>query len=281
MSNNLIKRNNLTNRKTTENEQLKGKDTASSLKGMLMADAIDRMFGKDDETVPEKSKKPRIILALSNHGRSPGWDYAKVLQRKMYEAAARSGLEMKFAFFGPDDARGVRRCRITSRWISDPDDMANVMGRAECTCGCYVNIRDVLGQAVKENQDRPMRAVIVVGDAFHDDQDGLDEAAISANQLRRAGTKLFLIQQGDDPATARKLKHLAKISGGAYFRFDPRTQERQLAEMLETVSTFAAGGEEAVKAKGGHAASLLLEHLKQEPMPIIERVEGVKTKVER
>jgi hypothetical protein len=41
---------------------------------------------------------------------------------------------------------------------------------------------------VREAEDQPLRAVIIVGDAFHDDQDGLHEAAISANQLRRAAT---------------------------------------------------------------------------------------------
>ena len=128
----------------------------------------------------------------------------------------------------------------------------------------------MLAQAVKEAEDRPLRAVIIVGDAFHDDQDGLDEAAISANRLRRAGTQVFLMQLGDDPTTARKLQYLARVSGGAYFRFDPRTQEQQFAEMWEAVSAYAAGGEEAVKTTGGQAATLLLQHLKQEPMPIIE-----------
>ena len=80
-----------------------------------------------------------------------------------------------------------------------------------------------------------MRAVIIVGDAFHDNQDGLDEAAISANQLRRAGTRVFLIQLSDDPTTARRLQYLARVSGGTYFRFDPRTRERQFSEMFEAV----------------------------------------------
>ena len=172
-------------------------DAASRLKSDLMRDALGRMFGEDGEkTVPGT---PRVILALANHAHTAGWDRAKVLQREMFKAAAGSGLEMKFAFYGADNAAGVRRCRITTRWITDPDDMAGVMDRAECSCGCYVNIRDVLAQAVKEAEDRPLRAVIIVGDAFHDDPDGLDEAAISANRLRRAGTRVFLMQLGDDP----------------------------------------------------------------------------------
>jgi hypothetical protein len=38
--------------------------------------------------------------------------------------------------------------------------------------------------------------------------------------------------------------------------------------MLEIVSTYAAGGEEAVKATSGQAATLLLEHLQQDPREI-------------
>jgi hypothetical protein len=242
-------------------------DAASRLKRDLMAGALGRMFGKDDKK-PVAPGDPRVLLALANHGRSPGWDHAKVLQRQMFETAA--DLEMKFAFYAEDDPKGVRRCKITTRWITDPDDMAAIMGRVTCDCGCFVNIRSVLQQAVKENQDRAMRAVVIVGDAFHDDPEGLDEAALAINRLRREGTRVFLIQQGDDPTTARKLQFLERVSGAAYFKFDPKTQQQQFAEMLELVSAYAARGEEAVKATGGQTATLLLEHIKQQPMPILE-----------
>ena len=245
-------------------------DARSLLKHDLMADAIGRMFGKDAEK-PIAPGTPRVLLALANHGRSPGWERAKVLQRQMFEAAAGSGLEMKFCFFAEDDDKGVRRCKITKRgWITNPDDMAEHMDKAECDCGCYIHIRSVLQQAVTENADRPMRAVVIVGDAFHDSEDGLAEAALAINQLRRQGTRVFLIQQGDGPTTARKLKHLHRVSGASYFQFDPQTQQQQFAEMLEMVSAYAAGGEQAVKAIGGQAANLLLEHLKRQPMPIID-----------
>jgi hypothetical protein len=262
MSNDLIKRTDLAAPK-----QERAEDAASRLKAELMQDALGRLFGEDGEkTVPGT---PRVILALANHAQPAGWDRAKVLQRGMFKAAAGSGLEMKFAFYGANDAAGVRRCQITRRWITDTDDMADVIGRAECSCGCYVNIRNVLAQAVKEAEERPLRAVIIIGDAFHDDPDGLDEAAISANRLRRAGTRVFLMQLGDDLITARRLQYLARVSGGVYFRFDPRTQERQFSEMCEAVSVYATGGEEAVKMTGGQAATMLLQYLKQEPMPIV------------
>ena len=177
-------------RQTGPTAPKQAEDVRSRLKEDLMKDALGRMFGEESEKTAPGT--PRVILALANHAQTAGWDRAKVLQRAMFKAAAGSGLEMNFAFYGADNAAGVRCCRITTRWITDPDDMAVVMDRAECSCGCYVNIRDVLAQSVKEAEERPLRAVIIVGDAFHDDPDGLDEAAISANRLRRAGTRLFL-----------------------------------------------------------------------------------------
>jgi hypothetical protein len=259
--------NELTKRADPTAARSQAEGAASRLKAELMGDALERMFGEEVERTVAGA--PRVVLALANHAHT-GWDRAKVLQRAMFEAAGGCGLEMKFAFYGADNAAGVRRCRITTRWITDPDDMAAVIDRAECHCGCYVNICDVLAQAVKEAEERPLRAVIIIGDAFHDDPNGLDEAAISANRLRRAGTRVFLIQLGDDPVTARRLQYLARLSDGAYFRFDPRTQERQFSEMWAAMSIYAAGGEEAVKTTGGQAATVLLQHLKQVSMPIIE-----------
>jgi hypothetical protein len=269
MSDDLIKRADQTAPTPTE-------DASSRLKRELMEDALGRMFGEDGGEKPGVPGAPRVILALANYGGSPGWDSAKLLQRQLFAAAAGRPLEMKFAFFGSDDAAGVRRCRITTRWITGPSDMAAVMDRAECSCGCYVNIRDVLAQATKEAEERPLRAVIIVGDAFHDNADGLDEAAICATRLRRAGTQVILIQLADDPDTARRLKYLARVSGGAYFRFDPKTQERQFSDMWESVSAYTTGGEEAVRARGGQAATLLLERLNQAPMSTVEMRERVK-----
>lgn len=243
-------------------------DAASRLKAELMADALGRMFGKDSEK-PIPSGNPRVLLALANHGESPGWDRAKVMQRQVFEAAAGSGLEMKFAFYAEDNDEGVRRFKITTDWIDNADKMAALIDRQKCTCGCYVRIRSVLQQAVEENVDRPMRAVIIIGDAFHDDQDGLYKATLAANQLRRERTRVFFIQQGDDPRTARKMKYLANVSGGKYFRFDPKTQQQQMAEILKAVSAYAGGGEAAVTAIGGQAAIALLEHFKEQPMPPI------------
>jgi hypothetical protein len=250
-------------------------DAPSRLKTALMQNAVERVLGKADaKPVPGK---PHVILALANYTDTAVWDRAQTLQRGMFAAAAGDGLAMKLAFFGEDDANGVRRCRITTRWISDPDDMASTIGRAECDCGCFVLIHTVLAQAVKEAANRPLHALVVVSDAFHDDPDELAEAALSATQLRRAGTQVFFIQLSDDPDTARGLQYLARLSGAAFLPFNSR-QEREFEEMWKAVSAFVAGGEEAVKKAGGQAATLLLQHLKQAPMPNIEEPARVRVK---
>jgi hypothetical protein len=129
MSNDLTKRTD-----PTKPERQKSNDAATRLKRELMADALDRLFGADESIdAPDKSKPSRVLLALANHAQTTGWDRAKVLQRKMFLAAASSGLEMKFAFYGADNAAGVRHCRITTRWITDPDEMAGVMDRPNAT----------------------------------------------------------------------------------------------------------------------------------------------------
>ena len=77
---------------TTPAERCGQDDAASRLKRELMSDALGRMFGEDGEK-PSVGGIPRVVLALANHGRSPGWDRAKVLQDQMFTAAGGSGLE--------------------------------------------------------------------------------------------------------------------------------------------------------------------------------------------
>src|SRR5258708_20844700 len=93
-----------------------------------MRDALGRMFGEEvEKTVPGT---PRVILALANHAQTSGWDRAKALQCGMFKAAAGSGLERKFAFYGADNPHGGRRCPITGRWIPLASAMTGATGPA-------------------------------------------------------------------------------------------------------------------------------------------------------
>ena len=192
----------------TASKQAQASAAKDRLKAELMERGLARMLGTETEKTV-LGDTSRVIFALATFARS-SWDRAKGLQRAMFEAAA-GNLEMKFAFYASERANGVRPCRISKRWITDPGDMAGLIERAECHCGCYLDVSAVLAQAEKEAKDQALRAVIIVADAFHDTEDGLTEAAVSATRLRRAGTQVFLLQLGDDPDTTRRLQYFAKV----------------------------------------------------------------------
>jgi hypothetical protein len=186
------------------------------------------------------------------------WDKIKTIQAEMFAAGP---VSIKFAYFGAEGALQSRPY-ISTRWVTGADDMADLIdrGRAGCVCGCYVNISDILAEALKETQQGPVQAVVIIGDRFHDD---LDKAAERAKQLRAAGTRLFLIQQGRSAYAEAVFRSLAELTGGAHFCFNPaieRVAER-LPGLLEAVVHFSLGGIQALEALENQAAALLLDQI--------------------
>jgi hypothetical protein len=189
----------------------------------------------------------RVILALTAEANDDfGWDLLKAIQPDMFAAGP---VSVKFAYFGAEGALSSRPC-ITTRWITDSDDMADLMdkGRARCVCGCYVDVGDILAEAPKESRLAPVQAVIIVGDHFHGE---LDEAIAHAKQLRAAGTRLFLFQQGGSAQTEEVFRALAEQTGGAYFQFNPAVERlaERLPATLEAVTALAVGGVAALESR--------------------------------
>jgi hypothetical protein len=107
----------------------------------------------------------RMILALAAETDDEFiWDHIKTLQPEMFAAGP---VQIKFAYFGREGALQTRPC-ITTKWVTDADDMADIMdrGRRGCVCGCYIEIGDILEQALQETRQRPVQAVVIVGDYF-------------------------------------------------------------------------------------------------------------------
>jgi hypothetical protein len=203
----------------------------------------------------------RVILALAAEADDEFiWEQLKVIQAEMFAVGS---VQIKFAYFGREGALETRRPCITTNWITDADEMQDVMnrGRAGCVCGCYVNVRDIIEQALYETRRGPVQAVVIVGDRFHGD---LDQTLALAKQLRKAGTRLFLFQQGHSSQTERVFRTLAEETTGAYFQFNPaieRVAER-LPGIFEAVTHFAIGGTEALtQAPENESAVLLLEQM--------------------
>ena len=188
------------------------------------------------------------------------FEQLKDIKANMFAAGP---VQLKFAYFGAEGARQSRPI-ITTNWITDADDMRKIMdrGRAHCICGCYIDVADILEQAVQEAQQAPVEAVVIVFDQL---QAGEHVVALT-KQLRKMGTRLFLIQRSRGrPVPDPEFRALAEGTGGAYLQFNPAVERvaRRLPGMLEAVSHLAIGGTRALEslAQSDDDAALLLEQV--------------------
>jgi hypothetical protein len=201
----------------------------------------------------------RVIVALAAEADDEFiWDRFKALQPEMFAAGP---VAIKFGYYGEEGELPARPF-ITTRWATDADDLADLLdkARARCVCGCFVEVGGILEQALRETQQASVQAVVIIGDHFYGD---LDAAIATARQLRAAGTRLFLFQQGHSDSTEHAFRILAEVTGGAYFQFNPHIERiaQRLPGMLEAVTQFAIGGMAALEARDNESAVLLLEQM--------------------
>ncbi len=198
----------------------------------------------------------RLLFAMdATMSRAPTWDMALALQGEMFAAVKEiGGLDVQLIYF-----RGTGECRA-SKWVSDPDALARLMRSVACQGG-LTQIGKVLSHALDESRKRRINAVVYVGDSMEED---VDRLCARAGELALLGVPVFVFQEGSDEIAGRAFREIAKITKGAYCRFD-RGSARQLRDLLLAVATFAAGGRKALlalgKQRGGAGARLLLEQL--------------------
>jgi hypothetical protein len=70
-----------------------------------------------------------------------------------------------------------------------------------------------------------------------------------------------MFQEGDNREVERTFREIARLTHGAYCRFDPGAA-RQLAELLRAVAVYAAGGMIALAARRDAGAVELLSQMK-------------------
>ena len=195
----------------------------------------------------------RLIFAMdATMSRQPTWDMALALQADMFKAVkAVGGLDVQLIYF-----RGSGECRA-SRWVSDPDALAQLMTRVTCAGG-FTQIGKVLSHAREEAGKKPVNALVYVGDCMEED---IDELCGRAGELALLGVPAFLFQEGSDAAAEKAFREIARLTKGAYCRFDAGSAA-QLQALLSAVAVYAAGGRKALAALGGRVPRLLLEQLK-------------------
>jgi len=193
----------------------------------------------------------RLIFALdATASRQPSWDRACRIQGEMFEATAASGgLDVKLVYY-----RGFNECKA-SRWLASAAELHRVMRAVSCLGG-ETQIERVLAHALAETQRQRLGALIFVGDAMEENVDRLCQLA---GELGLKGVPMFLFHEGGDPIAARAFQQMAKLSRGAYLRFDLASADR-LKELLGAVAVYAAGGHRALadysQKKGGEVLRL-------------------------
>jgi len=198
----------------------------------------------------------RLMFALdATMSRQPTWDSACALQAEMFrEAASVGGLDIQLVYF-----RGLNECRA-SRWVRGSAQLAELMGRIDCRGG-HTQIGKVLSHARQEHAGKRVQALVFVGDAM---EEKVDDLCAAAGQLGLLGVPVFMFQEGDDAIAEQTYREVARLSGGAYCRFDAGAAH-ELGELLRAVAAYAAGGRKALaalSARGAGAAQKLLAQLK-------------------
>jgi hypothetical protein len=195
----------------------------------------------------------RLMFAMdATMSRQPTWDMALALQADMFHSVKEvGGLDVQLVYF-----RGAGECRA-SRWVSDPDALAALMTQVGCAGG-YTQIRKVLAHARAEAGKKTVNALVYVGDCMEED---IDDLCGRAGELALLGVPVFLFQEGNDSRAERAFREIARLTKGAYCRFDAGSAA-QLRELLSAVAVYAAGGRKALEALSGRGARYLLQQLK-------------------
>lgn len=201
------------------------------------------------------SGRGRLVFALdATLSRQPTWDMACALQADMFrEAAAIGNLDIRLVYF-----RGLNECRASS-WISDSDRLASLMSRIRCEGG-QTQIGRVLGDARREAVASGVRAIVFIGDAM---EESVDALCVTAGELGLLKVPVFVFQEGHDVAAEQAFREIARLTGGAWCRFDPGASA-QLRELLRAAAAYAAGGRDALLklSRAGSGAAALLGQMR-------------------
>src|ERR1043165_7738701 len=201
----------------------------------------------------EAGQRGRLIFALdATMSRQPTWDTACTLQGEMFrEAGSIGGLDVQLVYF-----RGLNECRA-SRWVSDGAGLGDLMARIRCMGG-HTQIRKVLQHARAETDRAKIAALVYVGDAM---EEGIDDLAAAAGELGLRGVAAFMFHEGHDPIAEQAFREIARLTRGAYCRFD-LSAAHELGELLRAAAVYAAGGVKALTAQRSEGSRKLLAQMR-------------------
>ncbi len=227
----------------------------TSLESKSSPSDIAAFVAKARAMTHNQAQAGRLIFALdATMSRQPTWDMACQLQADMFrEAGSIGGLHVRLVYF-----RGLNECRA-SGWISDTAHLSRLMSKIQCQGG-QTQLGRVLSDARREAVASGVRAIVFVGDAM---EEPIDALCATAGELGLLKVPCFMFQEGLDPSAEAAFREIARLTGGAWCRFDMGSAA-QLRELLRAVAAYAAGGRDALMrlAKNTSGAAVLLGQMK-------------------
>lgn len=196
----------------------------------------------------------RLLFAMdATASREPTWDHACQIQGEMFATTASlGGLDVQLCHY-----RGFNEFRA-SPWVTDARALARQMSAVRCAGGA-TQIGRVLAHAAQQGRERKLNALVFVGDCMEED---VDRLCTLAGELGLLGIRAFMFQEGHDVTAERVFRNIARLSGGAYCRFDAASA-RQLADLLAAVAVYAAGGRKALADLGDRSGDTVRQLVHQ------------------
>jgi len=183
----------------------------------------------------------RLIFAMdATASREPMWDQACHIQSEMFSTAAEhGGLDVQMCFY-----RGFHQF-FASKWVGSASALHRLMSSVKCIGG-LTQVGRLLDHTLRETRKQRVNALVFVGDAI---EENIDQLADKAGHLGLNGVPAFMFHEGYEPNTERAFREIAKLSNGAYCRFDASSGQ-QLKDLLSAVAVFASGGRKALEHFG-------------------------------
>jgi hypothetical protein len=217
---------------------------------------IDKFIKRGKDLAQRASSGARLIFAIdATASRQPSWDQACRIQGQMFlSTRSLGGLAVQLCYY-----RGFSELRA-SKWLLDETALLRQMSAVRCEGG-ITQIERLLNHGLAEHAREPVKALVFIGDAVEENPDTL---CGKAGKAGLQGLPLFMFQEGQDTAVENTFRTMARLSGGAYARFD-QDSATQLAELLGAVARYAAAGRSGLLEDGNKASAgvkLLLRQLK-------------------
>ncbi len=196
----------------------------------------------------------RLIFAMdATASREPCWDMACQIQADMFtETAALGKLLIQLCYY-----HGYGEFQAHD-WTQNASQLQNVMSIVRCKAG-QTQISRILDHTLLEAKQHKINALVFVGDCM---EELADKLLGQAGKLALHGIPIFIFHEGQDVMAERTFRQMAKITKGAYCKFDQSSAE-QLRALLKAVAVYAVGGVKALKAHSKTNANLKNEIINQ------------------